>query len=484
MNDSEPERYQIIHRQGAGWTGVSYLARDRESGRQVVLKPLPGACGQAGNQDVLPSGFVGFDHPNVVAVYDVLEESGVRYAVLGHVSGKSLAKLAGGQGQQASWVRTIAVGCLEALAAGAARGLTHGDIKPDNILIVEPPDGQALAKLQDFGFAGMADEKAMRIIVGDVHCLAPERFAGQPADERTDLYALGTCLYFALTGRMAFPDVDQGKAEASHRKPPAQPLALMRPDIPAAFTAWVERLMAPDRDKRMASIRVALATLPPAEVAASNAAGESQPAARPKVSQNVSAKPARRKRRLLWMSGMLACGISMGIGGTLLWQKLQTEHVHDMANRRFQEGPKKPLPKQPPIVLRGGAASILGKSPAKSLRPGPKPDEELGAWFNLDEYPEWPITIVRPGLFRITLDYSLALPPDKPGSRFDVLVDRRKLPATVKGGGTLENHMTVDLGELKINQTGPMVLKIRPVSKSGYTLMNLRALTLTWREPD
>lgn len=521
MSGSGPERYQIINRHGAGWTGVSYLALDRESGRQVVLKPLPGACGMAGSTHTPPKGFPGFEHPNIVSIYDVLEESGVRYAVMENVSGTTLADLARGQGQQAPLVRKIAAGCLEALAAGAARGLAHGDIKPNNILIVEPPGGGMQVKLQDFGFGGMVDEKAMKIIVGDLHCLAPERFAGQAADTRTDLYSLGTCLYFALTGRVAFPEDDLAKVEASHRKPPVQPLVTLRPDVPAAFTAWVGRLMSANRDKRPPSARVALATLPAVAQAAlpvavpvvvplavpvpGGATRTGQMAARPVVACNPAAKPKRINRRRLQLGGMLLGGIiALGFGGNWLWQRYQAERASDRAHRQLQgvkkAGPAQPsaapgsgsgkppqegdksLPVQPPIILRGGTAVIHGKSQVRSLHAGPMPDQTLYQWFNPGEYPEWPITIARPGVFRVTLVYSLSGKPKAVGSTIEVLVDNRKLSVPLKGTGSWNRYVTMDLGDISIDRPGPRALAVKPVSKTGSAVMNLRSLTLTWRE--
>ena len=482
MPDDENERYQIIQRHDSSWTGPCYLALDRETGRQVILKPLPGPCGKSGSQALPPPGLLGFSHPNVVGLMDVLDEEGVRYGVFEHAEATSLGEIARGQALDVALVRAIAVDCLDALAAGEALGLVHGDVQPETVVIVEVQGGWVRARLQEFAFTTMAEVDPAHWVIGDIHCMAPERLNGHPPDPSADLYALGVTLYYALTGRVAFPDTDIGRVEESHRGLPARPLAALRPDVPADFVAWIEWLMAGDRAARPTHAREALAALPAMEAADS---GEEVLVPIPVVPadrRHLRVTTAGNRRGLLLrMLGIWLLGLAMGAGLVIGREAYLADRAKDLAARRAVAHDRR-LASTPlaPILLPARDAVLQGSRGGHHLHIDPA-SGELCDWDRLEEFPAWAFTATRAGRFLVTLDYSLNAPPDSPGSVVELTVDQHRLRANLAAANPATQ---ADLGELVIHQPGTLLLKLQPLAKSGTHVMNLRSLTLTWQGPE
>ena len=178
-------------------------------------------------------------HPNIVAVYDAIEDtsgSSRRLAVVMQlVNGKSLRQLLDEQ-RRLSPDLTIHIGSCVAAALDAAHraGLVHRDVKPGNILIT--PDGRVL--LTDFGIAkGLGatgdDLTSANVMMGTAKYLSPEQVRGKKLDGRADLYSLGLVLYECLAGRVPFlgeTDTDTALARLEPRpdrpRPPAPDTAL------------------------------------------------------------------------------------------------------------------------------------------------------------------------------------------------------------------------------------------------------------------
>jgi serine/threonine-protein kinase len=157
------------------------------------------------------------------------------------------------------WMRDV----LLALEAAHALRIFHRDIKPANIMIVPAREAGGKiaeqAKLCDFGLAKLADatvsDSRLTIrgeILGTPAFMAPEQLLGQEVDERTDLYACGLCLYFALSGRLPFlPGPEDPKERAIERwRTDPTPLSSIVRDLDPAIEAIVVRAMCPDRNGR------------------------------------------------------------------------------------------------------------------------------------------------------------------------------------------------------------------------------------------
>ncbi|MFI9757712.1 protein kinase [Streptomyces sp. NPDC051963] len=145
------------------------------------------------------------DHPNVVRVYDVVDEGERLWIVMELVAGRSLERLIAEDGPlgQRDAAR-IGLGLVEALRQVHARGVLHRDIKPGNVLV---ESGGQRVVLTDFGIAAIQDAKALTMVgmlVGSPDYMAPERVSGRPQGPPSDVWSLGATLCAAMGGRSPF----------------------------------------------------------------------------------------------------------------------------------------------------------------------------------------------------------------------------------------------------------------------------------------
>lgn len=258
------DRYELSGRLGSGAMGEVWLGWDRRLTREVAVKVLhidvaSDSVARA-RFDAEARAAAGLNHPNVVAVFDYGEHEGAPFLVMERLPGSTLADEVTAGPLASDRAVTVAVELLDALDAAHAAGVLHRDIKPGNVL-ASGRGGNV--KLGDFGIAKTSDNDltATGDIIGTVAYLAPERVAGAPATVQSDLWSLGVVLYEAASGRRPFPgDTPLAVMHAIHRAD-APPLRSVRPELPAAFTALVDRAMAREPSDRFASaadMRVAL----------------------------------------------------------------------------------------------------------------------------------------------------------------------------------------------------------------------------------
>jgi serine/threonine protein kinase len=252
-------RYVILEKLGAGGMGTVYKARDPELNRVVAVK-----CPRFdGSPDEVARRVQRFQrearaaaqvsHPHVCPIYDVGEQDGQPYVVMGFVDGQSLADRLRQMGrfedpdQAVALVRQI----LEALQAVHAQGIIHRDLKPANIML----DRSGRAILTDFGLARPdGDGEALTAegaIIGTPAYMAAEQVAGKSEDlgPWTDLYSLGVVLYQMLTGQLPF----QGSpltvlAKILHEQP--TPPSRWRSDLLPSLQAVVVKALSRQPAKR------------------------------------------------------------------------------------------------------------------------------------------------------------------------------------------------------------------------------------------
>ena len=145
-------------------------------------------------------------HPNVVGVYDIVEEDGRPWLVMELVPHRSLRDAIAADGPLSpARAAQVGLGILAALRAAHQAGVLHRDVKPANVLLA--PGGRVV--LTDFGIARADDSPALTgtgVLVGSpsYEHISPERARGEPADAPGDMWALGACLYAAVEGRPPF----------------------------------------------------------------------------------------------------------------------------------------------------------------------------------------------------------------------------------------------------------------------------------------
>ncbi|MGI5375409.1 serine/threonine-protein kinase [Streptomyces sp. CA-251387] len=149
------------------------------------------------------------DHPNVVRVYDVVDEGERLWIVMELVAGRSLERIMAEEGPLGPCeTARIGMGLVAALRQVHARGVLHRDIKPGNVLVESGvAGGRARVVLTDFGIAAIQDAKALTMVgmlVGSPDYMAPERISGRPQGPPSDIWSLGATLSAALAGRSPF----------------------------------------------------------------------------------------------------------------------------------------------------------------------------------------------------------------------------------------------------------------------------------------
>jgi serine/threonine-protein kinase len=202
--------YEILAALGAGGMGQVYRARDTRLQREVAVKLIPVAEAQesnAGDRIEHEARIVAaLNHPNIVALYDIGTANGVTYIVTELVKGESLRGLK----PPVRKCLDIAAQVADALAAAHAAGITHRDLKPDNVMLTR--DGRV--KLLDFGVAvrgrtpsdleaTISVDEGSRI-TGTIGYMAPEQVRAGDVDGRADVFAFGVLLYELLAGMRPF----------------------------------------------------------------------------------------------------------------------------------------------------------------------------------------------------------------------------------------------------------------------------------------
>ncbi len=199
-------RYELGDTLGSGGMGIVRRARDRRLDRDVAVKLLADnlAADPVARERFLREAraAAAISDPTVVSVYDVGDEAGRPYLVMELLDGPSLAKvLAEGGPLPVSRTIEVARDALAGLMATHAAGIVHRDVKPGNL--IQASCGRV--KLTDLGVAEAANTPALTrtgFVIGTRSYLAPERQAGGPATQSTDLYALGVTLVELLAGRV------------------------------------------------------------------------------------------------------------------------------------------------------------------------------------------------------------------------------------------------------------------------------------------
>ena len=243
--------YQIVSRVGRGGMGEVFRARDTRLGRNVAIKTSHAEFTSRFQREAL--AISALNHPHICTLYDV----GANYLVMELVEGETLTRGIEKGGLSMDLVLRYGAQLADALSAAHAKGITHRDLKPGNIIVARTG-----IKVLDFGLAkfasnpdldaGLVDTAtASQSIIGTPAYMAPEQLQGKECDTRTDIFALGLVLYEMATGSKVFTGDSQAEliAEIMRSQPDLSALA------PPQFAHIVERCLAKDREERWQTAR-------------------------------------------------------------------------------------------------------------------------------------------------------------------------------------------------------------------------------------
>lgn len=265
-------RYRLVRRLGRGGMSEVWLAEHVVLGTKVALKFLVGIsdCVHVARArhmfhvEAQLSAQLSAHTEHVVQVYDTGVDEAGPYLVMERVRGHSLDALLRLGPLAVDTALTVVEQLGRALEVVHAKGVVHRDIKPANILVAPTQTGALTAKLADFGVATVTGPSPMldartgdvgKWLVGTPGYMSPEQLFGAPVDARSDLWALGVVVYEALTGSRPFSATSTLEQRVPLSTGVVAPASARRPGLPVEIDAWFERALAPEPDRRFASVR-------------------------------------------------------------------------------------------------------------------------------------------------------------------------------------------------------------------------------------
>ncbi|BCB89025.1 hypothetical protein Psuf_063380 [Phytohabitans suffuscus] len=390
-------RYRLDSVLGSGGMGVVWRAFDERLARWVAVKEIrftqpmtPEEREEVKYRAMVEALSAGrLVHPNVVAIYDAVDDGNQPWVVMRLVEGRSLREMVAHEGPlDSATAARLGLGLLDALDAAHAAGVVHRDVKPSNVLIA---GGRPL--LTDFSIATVAGAPVPlrgSVVMGSPGYVAPERLHGDEGGVPADLFGLGATLFYAVEGYGPFAREDAMSCLIATVCDPHP-----RPVRGLALTAVIDGLLAKDVDDRMDSdaVRAALlaaaqprtrtvyrvpltsrraytghrsvAVLPSAPVA-----GPPDTAAPPAAPDGHRARPPRRRRVTILTAGAallvpVAATLASAAGGP------NSAGLAGRADAAVRPAPPAPTPPPSHRASRGRSASPEGCSHRPRAAPCP-----------------------------------------------------------------------------------------------------------------
>ena len=249
--------------------GEVYLADDLTLHRKVAIKVL--RADVIGDEDRLRrfelEAFAAssLNHPNILTIYEIGHENEYHFMVTEFIDGESLSQRLKGQEMNLHEILEVGIQVASALAAAHAAGITHRDIKADNIMLRR----DHLVKVLDFGLAKLSEpditnteirNKVLQVtvpgvVMGTARYMSPEQARGLAMDPRTDIWSLGVVLYRMVAGKLPFAGKTMSDVIAAilTTEPPA--LTTYGREVPAELDRIVTKALCKDREERYQSVK-------------------------------------------------------------------------------------------------------------------------------------------------------------------------------------------------------------------------------------
>ncbi len=259
------QRYVLGPELGRGAMGAVFRARDNVLDREVAVKQLNMTL--SGQEEYTlrfrqeAKALARLTHPNIVQVYDLIEDGGRFWMVLEYIDGGDLASYLKEKGRlPIDEAAKIIIPVAEGLAFAHGQGIVHRDLKPANILLTRSRE----PKISDFGIAKLSQSTNLTqvgSVLGSPPYMSPEQCSGELVDTRTDIYALGITLYELLSGKRPF-EGETSSVMAKQIIEQPKPLSEVLENIPPELESLIFRMLAKraaERPSEMTEVIEALA---------------------------------------------------------------------------------------------------------------------------------------------------------------------------------------------------------------------------------
>lgn len=250
------DRFEVVGTLGRGGMATVYLVHDRVRDERVALKVLHDhladnpSMRERLRREVLAAGLV--RHEAALVAHDLHIMGDTLALSMPFHSGTTLAERVRAEGALgAEEVRQLGIRLAGALADAHRHGLLHRDVTPNNVLL----RGAGDAVLTDFGLARTLDSTTATAtsVMGTPGYAAPEVFAGQRTEPRSDLYSLGAVLYFAASGRSPYGSGAPAAILQAQLAREPDPLGALCPHLPPSLVETIDALLGKRADRRPAS---------------------------------------------------------------------------------------------------------------------------------------------------------------------------------------------------------------------------------------
>jgi len=368
--------YQVTRLIGSGGMGKVYEAIQAGLKRRVALKVLPSRAAQDARFLTTfrreAQAVAKLNHPNIVQIFDIIEDKGHHFFSMEFVDGVSLAARLEREGPiPVSDAMEILVQVVHALDHAYEHMLVHRDLKPSNILVGQRGE----VKVADLGLSKSLEETSVGVIRG-THggpvYMAPE-FARNPqlADCRSDIYSLGCVLFHLVTGQPPFPGPSLADLLDQHARAPVPSARAVAPELPESLDALLQKMCAKDPADRFQTYSQLTAELQRLLKATTiRFARRREPGA---VHHYERKRTSRRWLKLV----LVAAGIGVAVAAAILI-------IRQMGSRRTSANAPLPTeskktqpaetPKAPPAETKSTKTTWPTLTPTKSTEPAKTPE--------------------------------------------------------------------------------------------------------------
>jgi len=265
--------YKILEKLGEGGMGVVYKAEDTKLKRTVALKflspdsPFDPSREKRFAQEAQTASSL--NHPNICTIYEVGEAQGNSFIAMEYIEGSPLDRMIPAGGLSPDDVQRFGRQIVEGFEHAHERGIIHRDLKTANVMLT--PAGRI--KILDFGLAkrltgdelGEATRSRLSLtedgtVAGTLPYLAPETLQGEPADARSDIWAMGVVLYEMAAGKRPFEGRTGFELTSAILRDTPAPLPAR---VPAGLRAVIRKCLEKDTEKRFQSAREVRTALEP-----------------------------------------------------------------------------------------------------------------------------------------------------------------------------------------------------------------------------